>query len=105
MSMVNKISLLGHVGGMPEIKQLTNNKLATFSIATPNQSAKEGHEKPKPDWHTIKAWDKQADRIEKMVGKGDHLAIEGELKYEKFTSKDGVKMKVAVIRLHDFRKI
>jgi len=59
MSKTNIVILSGNVGQDPEIKQLPNNKVASFNIA---QTDKFG-DKETTTWHSIKAWDKSAEFV------------------------------------------
>ncbi len=88
---VNKVILLGRVGKQPEIKQVGDNKVANFSLATSEKfKDKNGNKVENTEWHNVVFWGKQADLIEQYVGKGDELYIEGSIKTETY-EKDGEK--------------
>ena len=77
----NKVQLIGNLGNDPEIVNLESGKtLAKFSVAT-NKSYKnaQGEKVTDTQWHNIVAWGKTAQIIEKYVGKGKEVAIEGKL--------------------------
>lgn len=89
----NKVQLIGNLGNDPEIINLESGKtLAKFSIAT-NESYKsaEGEKVTDTQWHNIVAWGKTAQIIEKYVGKGKEVAIEGKLTTRSWEDKDGIK--------------
>lgn len=81
---VNKVILLGNVGHTPKITTLESDiKVASFSIATTERgyTSKTGIEIPdRTEWHNIVAWRGLASIIEKYVGKGNKIYIEGKLK-------------------------
>jgi len=77
----NKVQLIGNVGNEPEITNLeSGKKVAKFSIAT-NESYKDskGGKVTNTQWHNIVAWGKIAEIVEKYVGKGKEVALEGKL--------------------------
>ena len=89
----NKVQLIGNLGKDPEIVNLESGKtLAKFSIAT-NESYKnaQGEKITDTQWHNIVAWGKTAQIIEKYVGKGKEVAIEGKLTSRSYDDKDGNK--------------
>ena len=89
----NKVQLIGNLGNDPEIVNLESGKtLAKFSIAT-NESYKnaQGEKVTDTQWHNIVAWGKTAQIVEKYVGKGKEVAIEGKLTNRSWEDKDGIK--------------
>ena len=89
----NKVQLIGNVGNEPEITNLDSGKtIAKFSIAT-NEFYKnsDGEKQQNTQWHNIVAWGKIAGIVEKYVGKGKEVAIEGKLTSRSYEDKDGVK--------------
>lgn len=89
----NKVQLIGNLGNDPEIINLESGKtLAKFSIAT-NESYKSANGEKVTDtqWHNIIAWGKTAEIVEKYVGKGKEVAIEGKLTTRSWEDKDGIK--------------
>ena len=89
----NKVQLIGNLGNDPEIVNLESGKtLAKFSIAT-NESYKnaKGEKVTDTQWHTIVAWGKTAQIVEKFVTKGKEVAVTGKLTNRAWQDKDGVK--------------
>ncbi|RNC88320.1 MAG: single-stranded DNA-binding protein [Winogradskyella sp.] len=89
----NKVQLIGNLGNDPEIVNLESGKiLAKFSIAT-NESYKNANGEKVTDtqWHNVVAWGKTAEIVEKYVGKGKEVAIEGKLSTRSWEDKDGIK--------------
>ncbi|WP_100612807.1 single-stranded DNA-binding protein [Confluentibacter lentus] len=89
----NKVQLIGNVGNEPEITNLdSGKKVAKFSIAT-NEFYKNSKGKKEQDtqWHNIVAWGKIAEIVEKYVGKGKEVALEGKLTSRSYETKEGEK--------------
>jgi single-strand DNA-binding protein len=95
----NKVQLIGHVGQDPEIKTFDGGKkLAKLSIAT-NESYKndKGEKVEETQWHSLIAWGKTAEIIEKYVVKGKEIAIEGKLTHKSYDDKNGEKRYVTEV--------
>jgi single-strand DNA-binding protein len=95
----NKVQLIGHVGNDPEIKTFDGGKkLAKLNVAT-NQSYKneKGEKVEETQWHSLIAWGKTADIIEKFVLKGKEIAIEGKLTHRSYEDKTGEKRYVTEV--------
>lgn len=89
----NRVSLIGHVGGDPEVKSFdSKGKLAKFSLATNEtyQNSK-GEKITETQWHNVVAWNGLAAMIEKHVVKGSFLILEGKIVNRSYTSKEGEK--------------
>ena len=95
----NKVQLIGNVGNEPEITNLeSGKKVAKFSIAT-NESYKDsnGEKVQNTQWHNIVAWGKIAEIVEKYVGKGKEVALEGKLTSRSYETKEGEKRYVTEV--------
>lgn len=89
----NKVQLIGHLGGEPEIVNLeSGKKLAKVSLAT-NDSYKNANGERVEDtqWHNLVMWNKTAEVVEKYLKKGQEIAIEGKLTSRSYDDKDGNK--------------
>ncbi len=78
----NNVQLIGNVGQEPTITNLeSGKKVARFSMAT-NEHYKDakGEKQMDTNWHTVVAWGKTADIIEKFAGKGKEIGVTGKLK-------------------------
>ena len=90
MSSVNKVILVGNVGKNPEVKELTNGKVANMVMATSERyKDKNGDRQEKTEWHNIVMYGKLVDIVEKYVKKGDKLYIEGSITTRKWQDKEG----------------
>ena len=87
----NHVQLIGNVGQEPTITKLeSGKKVARFSLAT-NEYYKDakGEKQTDTNWHTVVAWGKTAEIIEKFVSKGKELGVTGKLKTRTYTTDDG----------------
>lgn len=104
--MINKVTLVGHLGGDPEIRTLENGStVGRFSLAT-NESYKdkEGNWQNKTEWHNVILWRDLAERA-KILKKGSTVYVEGKISYRKYTDKDGVEKSLTDIVAERFRSL
>lgn len=89
--MINKVTLIGNLGGDPEIRHLDNGTaVGRFSLATnENYKDKDGAWQKQTEWHNVVVWRELAERAEKMYKKGMLVYVEGKISYRKYTDKDG----------------
>ncbi len=100
----NKVQLIGNLGMNPEIKIVNGGKkLAKMSIAT-NESYRNANGEliQETQWHSLIAWGKTVDIIEKNFKKGSEVSIEGKLIKRNYTDKQGLKRYVTEIHISDF---
>jgi single-strand DNA-binding protein len=95
----NKVQLIGNVGQEPTITNLeSGKKVARLSLATnENYKNSTGEKQTDTNWHTIVAWGKTAEIIEKYVTKGKEIAIEGKLTSRSYETKEGEKRSVTEV--------
>lgn len=98
MSSINNITLLGNVGSEPQVRHLDSGMcVANFSLATTKRYK---DKEPKTFWHNIVVWGSLAEKVvAKYVNKGSQLCVIGELQYEEYPNKEGVKITKAVINV------
>ena len=90
-SIKNHVQLIGNVGQEPQVTNLeSGKKVARFSLATnENYKNDKGEKVQSTDWHTVVAWGKTAEIVEKFVGKGKEIGVSGKLKTRTYTTDDG----------------
>jgi len=103
---INKVILIGNVGGDPEIRNTSDGReIASFSIAT-SESWKDkvtGEKKDKTEWHRLVIFSQGLVGIVKnYVKKGSKLYIEGQLQTRKWTDKEGNDKYTTEIILQNF---
>lgn len=90
---LNKVMLVGHVGGKPDVRFTTKGTaIANFSLAT-NETYKDekGERVESTEWHKIVFWGKTAEFAEAYVAKGSMILVEGRLQTRNWDDKEGVK--------------
>jgi single-strand DNA-binding protein len=90
--MINKVTLVGHLGKDPEIRTLENGiKVGTFTLAT-NENYKDKNDtwQTLTEWHNIVVWRGLAERAERELKKGNLAFIEGKITHRKYQDKDGI---------------
>lgn len=97
---VNKAILIGNLGADPELRNLPSGaKVASFNLATnENYTNKAGELVEQTEWHRIELWDKLADIAMQYLKKGNTVYIEGRIRTEEWTDKDGVSRRTTKIR-------
>ena len=87
----NHVQLIGNVGQEPTITNLeSGKKVARLSLATnENYKNSKGEKQTDTNWHTVVAWGRVADIIEKYAEKGKEIGIVGKLKTRTYTMDDG----------------
>ena len=85
---LNKVLLIGRLGGDPEIKQMVNGKsIARFSLATSNtwKDKNTGEKKEKTEWHRVVIFNEGlVNVVQQYVKKGAQVYIEGQLTTRKW---------------------
>ena len=90
--MLNRVTLVGHLGKDPEIRRLENGAaVGKFTLAT-NENYKDanGDWQSQTEWHEIVVWRNQAEQAEKLLKKGSFVYLEGKLTHRKWTDKNGI---------------
>lgn len=87
----NHVQLIGNVGQEPTITNLeSGKKVARFSLATnENYKNDKGEKVQTTDWHTVVAWGKTAEIVEKYAGKGKEIGVSGKLRTRTYTTDEG----------------
>jgi len=103
MSSVNKVVLLGNVGGV-EVKSFDNGKkLVQLSLATSDGYKKGDKWEEKTEWHRcIFAIPALAERAA-GIQKGDKIYVEGSINTNSWTTKDGEKKEIKEISCTMFK--
>ena len=80
---LNRVQLIGRLGGDPEMRITTSGiPVTTFSLATDRQwQDREGNTREETDWHTVVAWDRLAQICSDHITKGRLVFVEGRLRY------------------------
>jgi single-strand DNA-binding protein len=90
---VNKFIGIGNLGKEPEMRFMPNgNAVCNFSIAISEKykDKTSGEQKEVTEWVNIVMFGKLAEIAGEYLGKGSKVYVEGKLKTEKYTDKNGV---------------
>ena len=87
----NHVQLIGNIGDDPVVTNLeSGRKVAKFQLATNERYKNANGEKVQnTDWHTIVAWGKTAEIVEKYAIKGKEIGVLGKLKTRNYETKEG----------------
>lgn len=89
---VNKVILVGNVGGDPEMRYLPNgNAVTTLSVAT-SESWKDkntGEKQDRTEWHRVVCFNRLGEIAGEYVRKGTKLYVEGSLRTRKWQDQQG----------------
>jgi len=103
----NSVQLIGRLGKNPEVKNLESGKVvANVSIATNDiyKNAK-GEKVIETQWHNLVAWGKNAENFQKILTKGDEVAIQGKLTHRSYEDKEGITRYVSEVVVNEFVKL
>ncbi|TAL87479.1 MAG: single-stranded DNA-binding protein [Rhodanobacter sp.] len=90
---INKVILVGNLGADPEMRHtgggtaVTTLNIATSESWTDKQS---GEKVEKTEWHRVKMFGRLAEIAGDYLKKGRQVYIEGSLRTDKYTGKDGI---------------
>jgi single-strand DNA-binding protein len=99
MAGVNKVILVGRLGGDPEIRYTNAGAaVANFSLATStNWTNKEGEREERTEWHRIVAFGRLGEIAGEYLNKGKQVYIEGRLQTRSWEDKEGNRRKTTEI--------
>ena len=87
----NKIIIVGNLGRDPELRYTPQGTaVCNFSMATNEKRRdKSGEMQDITTWFRITLWNRQAENASKYLQKGSSVYIEGRLKLDEWTDRDG----------------
>lgn len=92
---LNKVMLIGNVGGEPDMQFTASGAaVARFRLAVNRMrgSGPDGERRPEDtEWFTIVAWNKLAETCNQFVNKGRRVYVEGRLETRNWEGRDGQK--------------
>lgn len=89
---INKVILVGQIGKDPETRySQAGAAMTNVSVATNEEwKDKNGEKQSRVEWHRVKFFGKLAEIAGEYLKKGGQVYIEGALRTEKYTDKQGV---------------
>jgi single-strand DNA-binding protein len=101
MASVNKVILVGNLGRDPEMRYTQGGEpIANFSLATSESwTDRSGQRQERTEWHRVEVFGKPAQVVRDYLSKGRQVYVEGMVRYEEWTDKDGNKRNATRIRV------
>ena len=90
--MINRVTLLGHLGQDPELRYTPAGRQVTkLSVATDaSYKNKEGQKVERTDWHRVIVFGRTAVNCVDFLRKGSRVYVEGSMSTRKWRDQDGV---------------
>ena len=103
----NKIILVGNLGRDPELRYTPQgNAVCSFSMATNEKRRdKSGEFQNVATWFRVTLWGTQAETASKYLTKGKQVYIEGRLRMEEYTDREGTIQKTLEVNGSDMQFI
>lgn len=89
---INKVILVGNIGGDPEVRYLPNgNAVTTLSVATSEtwKDKQTGDKQERTEWHRVVCFNRLGEIAGEYVRKGSKLYVEGSLRTRKWQDPQG----------------
>ena len=102
MASLNKVTLIGNVGKDPEIKTFASgNKVASITLATSERyKDRNGEQKEDTEWHSVQAFGKLADVVERFVHKGSLLYLDGKIRTRSYEADGRTMYRTEILAYH-----
>ena len=93
---MNKVILMGRLTRDPEVRYSSqgdqNLAIARYTLAVDRRGRRDGNNEQTADFITCVAFGRQGEFAEKYLRKGTKILMEGEIRNNNYTNKDGVKV-------------
>jgi single-strand DNA-binding protein len=89
---INKVILVGNVGGDPDVRYMPNgNAVTTLSVATSEtwKDKQTGDKQERTEWHRVVCFNRLGEIAGEYVRKGSKLYVEGSLRTRKWQDPQG----------------
>lgn len=105
---INKAIIVGNLGNDPEVRYSQGGSaITTISVAT-SESWKDkqtGEAKERTEWHRVKFFGRLAEIAGEYLKKGAKVYIDGSLRTDKYTDKDGVERQATYIVANEMQML
>jgi single-strand DNA-binding protein len=93
MSSFNKITIVGYLGRDPELRYTPQGTaVCNLSVATTEKRKNvEGEYEDHTTWFRVTLWNRQAELANEYLAKGRQVYIEGRLRQEEYTDREGAR--------------
>ncbi|MCI0659618.1 MAG: single-stranded DNA-binding protein [Acidobacteria bacterium] len=105
MASFNRITIVGYLGRDPEIRYTPDGQaVCNFSVATTERRKdRTGEAQDITTWFKITVWGRRAEVANQYLSKGKYVFIEGTLRQEEWTDREGLKRTSLVVNASDFQ--
>lgn len=105
--MLNKASIIGNLGNDPDMRYTqSDTAVCNISVATTERwKNRDGERVEETEWHRVVAFGKLAEIMGEYLRKGSQVYIEGKIKTEKYTDKDGVEKYSTKIHANEMKML
>jgi len=93
MASLNRVTIIGNLGADPEVRQTTSGDSVTSIRVACTETWTDkasGQKKESTEWVNVTFYRKLAEIAGKYLKKGSQVYVEGRMKTDKFTDKNGV---------------
>ena len=90
---LNRWTLIGNLGQDPALRY-TQSGTAVMQLrmaTSENYLDQQKQRQEKTEWHTVIVWGRRAEGLQKILGKGDRIGVEGKLQTRTWEDKQGIK--------------
>lgn len=103
---LNKVMLIGNLGGHPETKSIPSGTLTNLTIATSEswKDRKTGQMQDRTEWHRVVLFNRLSDEG-KCLRKGSKIYVEGQLRTRKWRDQSGQDRYTTEIVASDFHML
>ncbi len=102
---LNKVMLIGRLGGEPESRQAGSTTVVNFTVATSEKfKNQQGELQERTEWHRIIAWGRLGEICKEYLHKGSQVYVEGKLQTRTW-EKEGVKQYTTEIVISEMQML
>lgn len=88
---MNRITIVGNVGGDPALRTTPKSQVLSFSVADTHWRTKE------TTWFKIEMWGARGEKVSELLKKGMKVTVIGEMRSEEYEAKTGEKRTSLVV--------
>lgn len=106
MASFNRITIVGYLGRDPEIRYTPDGQaVCNFSIATSEKrkDSRTGEAQDVTTWFKVTLWGKRAEVANQYLSKGKQVYLEGVLRQEEWTDREGARRTTLVVNATDMQ--
>lgn len=104
---INKVILVGRLGNDPDVRYTASESaVTTVSLATSEKwNDKQGQPQSRTEWHRVIFFGKLAEVAGKYLKKGSQIYVEGSIRTNKYTDKNGIERYATDINANEMQML